>query len=383
MSLASNGLKTLSNPLHIEGIDRLDLSFNSLQSLQSVACLSQLPNLTTLSLRSNPFTLSPPSEPRRTQPSHATIRFRSLKELDLSSTALSDISTLDSISTFFPALTKLLTKQAPLTATPSATLHTIARLPGITELNYQQITRDTRQNAEIFYIEFVAKQFASATSADEEQKIRTQNPRYETLCKIHYEPEIIKKQPEQADAGTLKARVTKFTFYISNQDLQTARHQLSLVPKSTSQPQPQTPSLQPPQEDSQSQPPVLEKPYLIPLTISTYTLLGIVARLFNILPHSIKLILETDEWDPIAGTEDEEGWSVSEDESDESDESDEPDDAESKGSGNERGRKGRGSGKGRMDESRWKRREMEIPAGTRMVGFFVEGGRARVRVELR
>ena len=40
----------------------------------------------------------------------------------------------------------------------------------------------------------------------------------------------------------------------------------------------------------------------------------------------------------------------------------------------------RGRGKGR-DDSRWKRREMDIPAGTRMVGFFVEGERARVRVE--
>lgn len=348
--------------MHIQGIDRLDLSLNGLQSLQSIACLSELPNLTRLSLRSNPFTLSLPPEPFRTQPSNATIRFPSLKELDLSSTKISDLSTLDSISTFFPALAKLLTKQAPLTATPSATLHTIARLPGITELNYQPITRDTRQNAEIFYIEFVAKQFASATNANEEQEIRTQNPRYESLCTIHYEPEIIKKQPEQADAGILKARVTKFTFYISKQDLQTARHQLSLLPKSTSQPP--TSSLSPPQEDFQAQPSVIEKTYLIPLTISTYALLGIVARLFNILPHSIKLILETDEWDPIGGTEDEEGWSVSEDESDEE-------------------RKLRGNEKGRRDDSRWKRREMEIPAGTRMVGFFVEGGRARVRVELR
>ena len=365
-------------PLRIEGINRLDLSSNGLQSLQSIVCLLELPNLTTLSLRSNPFTLSLPPEPIPTQHSHAAIRFRSLKELDLSSTAISDLSTLDSISTFFPALKKLLTKQAPVTAIPSSTLHTIARLPGITELNYQPITRDTRQNAEIFYIEFVAKQFASATTADEEQGIRAQNPRYKPLCAIHYEPEITKKQPEQADAGTLKARVTKFTFYISNPDLQTARHQFSLIPKSTSQPKPQTPALQTPQEDSQHQPPIIEKAYLIPLTLSTYTLLGIVARLFNILPHSIKLILETDEWDPIAGTEDEEGWSVSEDESDESDG---PDYEERKGSGKEKG-KGRGNEK-RRDETRWKRREMEIPAGTRMVGFFVEGVRARVRVELR
>ncbi len=81
------------------------------------------------------------------------------------------------------------------------------------------------------------------------------------------------------------------------------------------------------------------------------------------MPHSIKLILETDEWDPIGGAEEEEGWSVSEDESDE----------ERKLSGREKGR----------DGSRWKRREMEIPAGTRMVGFFVEGARARVRVVLK
>lgn len=76
----------------------------------------------------------------------------------------------------------------------------------------------------------------------------------------------------------------------------------------------------------------------------------------------MKLIWETEEWDPVG--EGDGGWSVSEDGSD------------------EEGRLGRKRGEKREEEV-WKRREMELVDGTREVGFFVEGKNARVRVELR
>ena len=76
---------------------------------------------------------------------------------------------------------------------------------------------------------------------------------------------------------------------------------------------------------------------------------------------SVKLIWETEEWDPVG--EGDGGWSVSEDESDE-----------------ER-RLERTARK--KENDRWVRREMELVDGTRAVGFFVEGREARVRVELR
>ena len=69
--------------------------------------------------------------------------------------------------------------------------------------------------------------------------------------------------------------------------------------------------------------------------------------------------------------EEEEGWSVSEEESE-----------EERRVGRRAGQKV-GGREEKEEEGRWKRREMELVDGTREVGFFVEGAEARVRVELR
>lgn len=82
---------------------------------------------------------------------------------------------------------------------------------------------------------------------------------------------------------------------------------------------------------------------------------------------SIRLIWETEEWDPVG--EGDGGWSVSEDESD--------DEAERGVETTEK------ENREKKKEELWKRREMELVDGTREVGFFVEGKEARVRVELR
>ncbi len=104
--------------------------------------------------------------------------------------------------------------------------------------------------------------------------------------------------------------------------------------------------------------------------MDVYRLKGIVARLFAVRPVSIRLVWESEEWDPVGGRE--AGWSVSEDES-EDDEHRDKRRAKRRGSGGER----------RGEKEGWRRREMELADGTREVGFFVEGGEARVRVEVR
>lgn len=111
----------------------------------------------------------------------------------------------------------------------------------------------------------------------------------------------------------------------------------------------------------------IEKKKPIPRTIDVYRLKGIVGQLFNIRPMSVKLIWETEEWDPVG--EEDGGWSVSEDES-----------ADDERESGKVGRTPRGTEK---NEDKWARREMELVDGTRAVGFFVEGEEARVRVELR
>lgn len=287
----------------------------------------------------------------------------------------------------FPSLVSLLTKNTPLTNHESASLHTIARVPGITELNYEIITPEKRLNAELFYLGFVAKQLTSAPENWEEQAVLDEHPRYKDLCDLYGEPAIVKRKAEEADAGTLRARVTEFTFYMTESDLQIAQQQAKDIAhrqaqdigNKSEQKKQQAPNLsvnkaQTAQREnanlasttsdpSYSRPQIINITHLIPRTVDIYNLKGIVCNLFSISFVSCKLIWETDEFDPVGG-EDEEGWSVSEDESD----------------SEEREKRKREK---REDKSRWVRREMELTDGTREVGFWVEGPKARVRVELR
>ena len=252
----------------------------------------------------------------------------------------------------------LLTNHTPLATYPSASLHTIARVATLTELNYSQITPPERQNAELYYLSQVSKQLAAATDDADEREILEANPRWKDLCEIHGEPTITRKtDTEAAGVGTLAARVTEFTFHISKEDLQTARKHAQSVEGHADE---KTVT-----EDPSHDPPIIEKKKLIPRTVDVYRLKGIVGQLFNIRPMSVKLIWETEEWDPVGGGDG--GWSVSEDDSDD-------DDGESKSARTERKKR---------EEGAWERREMELVDGTREVGFFVEGKSARVRVELR
>jgi hypothetical protein len=180
---------------------------------------------------------------------------------------------------------------------------------------------------------------------------------------------------------TLRARVTEFTFYIKDSDLakaqqqthdiqnqtQTQSHDLNIPPTKSTNPTQTSKETKPPTSPKPktptSTPKLLQKTKLIPRTIDIYRLKGIVSTLFSIPFLSFKLIWETDEFDPAAG-EEEGGWSVSEDESDEE----------------ELVRRKR---EGKDDRRRWVRREVELVDGTREVGFWVEGGEAKVRVELR
>ena len=265
----------------------------------------------------------------------------------------------------FPGLTSLLTNHTPLTSYPSASLHTVARLATLTELNYSQITPPERQNAELYYLSQVSKQLAAAAENAEEREILEENPRWKELCDIHGEPAVVKKpDTEDAGVGTLAARVTEFTFHISRQDLKIARkHAQTIEGHSSEITQTDDPEIPTAHRVHNHDPLTIEKKKPIPRTIDVYRLKGIVGQLFDIRPMSVKLVWETEEWDPISEADG--GWSVSED-----DESDE-----------DRSRLRR-TARGKED-GKWARRETELVDGTREVGFFVEGKEAKVRVELR
>lgn len=358
LNLSSNGLSSLQVPLPAPHLTTLDLSSNKIASVWDIAPLMSLSKLEKLSLRQNPISSLISCLPK--VESHL-LSFPLLKSLDLTSTLLPTLSSLDPVSATFPALKSLLTTHTPLNNFPSSKLLTIGRLPTLTELNYSPITTAERQNAELYYLSTIAKQLGAAANLTEEMQIIKEHPHWIELCKIHGEPIVERKSTEQYAADTLGARLTEFTFYMTGIDLEAGRKESWQYEGDGIE------GLHPLDIDQPSD--FLSKVQLIPRTVDVYRLKGIVGRLFGIRPMSCKLVWETGEWDPVGGQEDE-GWSVSEDESDSGGE-----DISNPKDVREHHRE--------RNKTKWERREMELVDGTREVGFWVEGKTARVRVELR
>ena len=73
------------------------------------------------------------------------------------------------------------------------------------------------------------------------------------------------------------------------------------------------------------------------------------------------MIWETGEWDPVSGLDD-----------------DDDDD------GDDSGEDGEDAETGKEDHHwRWVAKEIELPDGVRDVGFWIDGGEAKIRVEMR
>ena len=263
LSASKNGMTCTPKSIQADTLRSLDLSYNNISSFTNIRSLSSLPALTELSLRGNPIATLEADD----------IKFTILKKLDMTSTLLPSLFSLNPISAAFPVLQSLLTKNTPLSQQPSAHLLTIARVSTLTELNYSNITPAERQNAELYYISQITAQISAADSPKKEQEILSEHPRWNELCQIHGEVEVTRRylQKDRFPPGSLGARTAKFTF--------------ELMPRNDM--------------DERG----LTRTKLIPLTTSIYRLTGIVASLFAIPYLSIKLILETDDLDPTKGHE--------------------------------------------------------------------------------
>lgn len=377
LSLAFNPLGNPTSPnssLSLPTLTRLDLTSCGITSLQSVMFLSKTPNLTILILRSNPLTTLSITTQRH---------FARLRTLDLTSTHLPNLSSLSPLPTIFPVLESLQILQTPLSAShPESRLLTIARLPQLSTLNNTTILPRDRQNAELYYQNMIANLLLEASTPEQESQIHHEHPQWQYLCAKHGEPESIReknrKDNETAanltqETGTevqqertefprmsLAAHLCTFTFY---------------TPSNSSVPS--TPSTIQPQLETQTQTHTLP----LPLIISVYTLKGIVARLLStpIPALSLRLILETDEWDPVpAAKPADNDWSCSEGESSSTDSE----------HGTENGRGIKEKKRQEREERRkklWVKREIEIPDSVRKVEDWVGRGvrEARVRVERR
>ncbi len=149
--------------------------------------------------------------------------------------------------------------------------------------------------------------------------------RYAELCEVYGEPAMLRRADEKTSvgAGTLEARIVKFTFYSTIEGVMS------------------------------------EKKKDIPCSADTYRVKGIVGRLFGIRPSRCRLVWEMGEWDPVGPEE--EGWSCSEEDDD-------------------------GKGLIVDDEKKkgaWVKREVELLDSTKDVGFWIDSREARVRIELR
>lgn len=367
------------------------MSSNSIASLTDLAPLSELPNLDTLSLRFNPLN-DFSSEP--------SFSFNALRKLDLTGTGLLGLHSLHYISQAFPSLKALQTGDTPLSKVGSATLNTIARLPNLTELNHSTISADERQNAELFYLGIVAKELEVAQDKAEEIRILQNHPMWDALCRVHGTPTIHKVPITTIDPNTLEARVTIFTFSlyppaphntrkepeskeellkskITNTNLDLQHHVLENT-EAIFDSQGLTNDTSSAARDSTT----LTKSASIPRTTSCYAIQGIVGRLFALPPPfttTIRLFYETDEWDPVAGTEGEDdGWSVSEDDDDDDHYGDGGlDDHEPAERRKERRAREKEKEKGKMVL-----RTEELVPSTRPVGDWITEREARVKVVL-
>ena len=354
-------------------LTNLDLSSNKITSLQGLHPVARLSGLRRLSLRGNPVVSLATNYP-----------FVAIIFLDLSSTLLPGFSSLNQLLTAVPLLTSLLTRETPMSFLPSARLQTIARIPSLRELNHSKIEAAERQNAEIFYLKTITEQLTAAANLTEEHRIRNEHPRWADLCGTYGEPFIPAKSKimdHDADPQTLAARMIEFTFYI-----QASQQSLSET------------FVRAPNESALND--SIEVTRLIPKTVDTYRLKNIISSIFSIQPIACKLIWETGESDLANlasddNDDDDDGWSVSEDDIYRLDDCNVGDRYYSQNSAASMDRnlglfpgivKPKKSQRGSLEvkyNSKWKRREVELSDGLREIGYWIEEGKARIRIEIR
>ncbi|KAL8884776.1 MAG: hypothetical protein Q9192_006770 [Flavoplaca navasiana] len=189
LSLAFNPLDEPPSPLlnlQLRSLTTLDLTSCKLCTLQTLFPLADLPALSTLNLRSNPLT---------NLVTNPSLIFSHLRTLDLTSTNLPSLLSLNPIPTTFPILSSLKTSHTPLTTShPSSRLITIARLPGLTTLNNTPIPPHERQNADLYYLSTITPLILAASTDKEEEEIMEEHPQWGHLCEKYGEPGSISQK---------------------------------------------------------------------------------------------------------------------------------------------------------------------------------------------
>ncbi|KAK8020297.1 hypothetical protein PG990_005435 [Apiospora arundinis] len=340
-SLPAVPLKSLSTSLV-----SLNLEFNEFTSFTDIASLSEMKSLRNLHLKGNNISAIIPnaSDP-------APIFSSSLRFLDISYNKVSTWSFIDDLPSTFPGLTSLRFAHNPIYENPDPELSaqsksigedaymiTVGRLAQLEKLNFGNITKADRQDAEMFYLARIGKHLA-AVSPNQEAEVLQNHKRYEALCELYGAPAV--SRTKEINPAFLEARLINVQFIYH-----------------------------PPRGENDAYP--LEKTSKIPKSYDIYRVKGIAGKLFAQKPLDLRLIWETGEWDPVAGFDDE----VDEDDSGEEENDMEEDVVAGVDAGD-------GTSQAEKKVGKWVKREVELRDGPRQLGFCVDGLEAKVRVEVR
>jgi tubulin-specific chaperone E len=331
-----------SSPL-TSNLVSLSLEYNDFTSLADIASLSSLAALRNLHLKGNNISAisDVSSSPIPSFP-------RTLQYVDISYNRVDSWSFIDALPSIFPGLTSFRfshnplydnpafdgapstasTSEAKTTVTEEAYMVTLARLPGLTSLNFSTITAEDRTNAETFYLSRIARQLAQVPEGAEES-VTSQHGRFDELCELYGEPTVVRTS--EINPAFLEARLVHVTFYLQGNGL--------------------------------------EREVKVPKSFDMYAVKGLAGKLFGLPPLQLKMVWETGEWDPVASYDDDDDVESSEGE-------EEQQSLEKKmGTGTDERQEGKAG--------RWVRRQVELKDCPRQFGFCVDGFEARIRVEVK
>ncbi|THW77333.1 hypothetical protein D6D19_02350 [Aureobasidium pullulans] len=332
LSASSNQLGSLDDcdlPHTLTSLTLEDNDFTSLEDVHRLAKSSPL--LKTLNLKNNQIT-STFKDQQRTE---SFTLPETIVDVDLAYNNITSWRIINELASTLPGLKHLRIAHNPLFSSLRSAdgkpmtsadgyMLTIARLPQLETLNYSKITNKERLNSESYYLSQIGRQLSLAPK-EKENEILSAHPRWKELCEEYGEPKIERQTESGIDPNSLAARLLECTIYSP-----TAAH-LSTLP-------------------NEHNPLIVE----IPKSCSIYKVHGVIGRRLGLEPTQLRLILETGEKDRVdmATWNGVEAWDSDEEE------------AESVG-------------------EEWKEREEELVAGTRPLGTFVDGQKARIRVELK
>jgi tubulin-specific chaperone E len=320
-------------PASLRYLNLDDNDFSELIELQPVTSLSRLQRL---SLRNNRIATTS-GRTGRGDAETSDLQSRnlqfpaSLRELDLSHNAIDSWELVSSLQAIFPGLSSLRiahnplfqyfeeSQGRPLSAEDGYSL-VLARLPNLSSLNYSQITSKDRLDADTYYLSRIAEEIAAVPEGQEEC-ITSRHPRFAELCREYGHPVVQRPERPSISPNSLAARLITLNCYFANQ----APEEVKLLGDSNL---------------------VIE----VPRNLQVYSVMGLIGKWLQKAPMKVALVWETDELDPVKNG---------------AETSDSEDDAKDNYSGV------------------MERREVQIVAGTRAIGTWIEGNEARVRIELR